>query len=173
MSDPETVQRQTPDALMLYGFWYRALPSDRVRRQLAKAMLLDTPLVLGRDGEGRPFALHDACPHRGMPLSCGHFDGGQVECSYHGWRFDAHSGQCQVIPSLTADQKLRVDRIYAGNYTCEEHDSFIWGRGALDMKSGIAMMISAFLRLASASIWMPIHSMPVRIDSRTTRTGTA
>ena len=28
----------------------------------------------------------------------------------------------------------------------EEHDSFIWGRGALDMKSGIAMMVSAFLR---------------------------
>jgi len=126
MSDPETVQRQTPDALMLYGFWYRALPSDRVRRQLAKAMLLDTPLVLGRDGEGRPFALHDACPHRGMPLSCGHFDGGQVECSYHGWRFDAHTGQCQLVPSLTPDQKLKVDRIYAGSYACQEHDDFIW-----------------------------------------------
>jgi phenylpropionate dioxygenase-like ring-hydroxylating dioxygenase large terminal subunit len=126
MPDPETLQRQTPDSLMLYGFWYRALPSDRVRRQLAKAMLLDTPLVLGRDREGRPFALHDACPHRGMPLSCGHFDGEQVECSYHGWRFDAYTGQCQLIPSLTPDQKLKVDRIYAGSYACEEHDDFIW-----------------------------------------------
>jgi phenylpropionate dioxygenase-like ring-hydroxylating dioxygenase large terminal subunit len=27
---------------------------------------------------------------------------------------------------LTADQKLRIDRIYAGNYACEEHDRFIW-----------------------------------------------
>jgi phenylpropionate dioxygenase-like ring-hydroxylating dioxygenase large terminal subunit len=61
-----------------------------------------------------------------MPLSCGRFDGTQVECSYHGWRFDAHSGQCQLIPSLTADQKLKVDRIYAGSYACEEHDGFIW-----------------------------------------------
>ncbi len=61
-----------------------------------------------------------------MPLSCGHFDGKDLECSYHGWKFDAHSGQCQLIPSLTADQKLRVDRIYAGGYACQEHDDFIW-----------------------------------------------
>ena len=42
------------------------------------------PARYPRDRQGRPFALHDACPHRGMPLSHGHFDGQQVECSYHG-----------------------------------------------------------------------------------------
>src|SRR6202023_2442515 len=30
------------------------------------------------------------------------------------------------IPSLTADQNLKVDRIYAGSYSCEEQDDFIW-----------------------------------------------
>jgi phenylpropionate dioxygenase-like ring-hydroxylating dioxygenase large terminal subunit len=120
-------QRQTPDSLMLFGFWYRALPSELLQRnRMTKAVLLEIPLVLGRDREGRPFALRDACPHRGMPLSCGSFDGQQVECSYHGWKFEAQSGQCSSIPSLTSDQKLKVDRIYAGNYACEEHDSFIW-----------------------------------------------
>ena len=112
---------------MMYGFWYRALPSSRVvRGKLQKAMLLETPLVIGRDREGRAFALRDACPHRGMPLSYGWFDGEQVECSYHGWKFDCHSGQCRLIPSITADQKLRVDRIYAGALACEERDEFIW-----------------------------------------------
>jgi len=120
-------QRQIPDALMLYGFWYRALPSDRLpRNELHKAVLLETPLVLGRDRQGLPFALHDACPHRGMPLSCGWFDGVEVECNYHGWKFDAHTGQCQLIPSLTADQTLKVDRICAGSYACEERDSYVW-----------------------------------------------
>jgi phenylpropionate dioxygenase-like ring-hydroxylating dioxygenase large terminal subunit len=122
-----SLQRQTPDSLMLRGFWYRALPGDQVgRNELRKAMLLETPLVIGRDKTGRAFCLQDACPHRGMPLSCGWFDGNQVECSYHGWKFDAHSGQCQLIPSLTADQKLKIDRIYAGSFACEEHDDFIW-----------------------------------------------
>ena len=123
----ESPQRQTPDSLMLFGFWYRALPSDQLsRNRMKKAMLLETPLVIGRDRQGHAFALRDACPHRGMPLSCGHFDGQQLECSYHGWKFDAHSGQCQLIPSLTADQDLKVDRIYAGSFACEERDDFIW-----------------------------------------------
>jgi phenylpropionate dioxygenase-like ring-hydroxylating dioxygenase large terminal subunit len=123
----ESPQRQTPDSLMLRGFWYRALPGHRVGgERLEKATLLETPLVIGRDARGQAFALQDACPHRGMPLSCGHFDGTQVECSYHGWRFEAHSGQCQLIPSLTADQKIKVDRIYAGSFACEEQDDFIW-----------------------------------------------
>ena len=120
-------QQQTPDSLMLYGFWYRALPGGELGgSRLQKATLLETPLVLGRDREGKPFALHDACPHRGMPLSCGGFNGQQLECSYHGWRFDAHSGQCQLIPSLTSDQTLKIDRIYAGSYACEEQDGYIW-----------------------------------------------
>jgi len=127
MVELDTPSSQTPDSLMLFGFWYRALPSELVsRNRMHKAMLLETPLVIGRDRQGRAFALRDACPHRGMPLSYGQFDGQQVECSYHGWKFDALTGQCQLIPSLTLDQKLKVDRIYAGSYACEEHDDFIW-----------------------------------------------
>jgi phenylpropionate dioxygenase-like ring-hydroxylating dioxygenase large terminal subunit len=61
-----------------------------------------------------------------MPLSCARFDGKEIECSYHGWRFDGQSGQCKAIPSLTADQNLKFDRIYAGNYACEEREEFIW-----------------------------------------------
>jgi len=94
MSTAELPQREAPDSLMLAGFWYRALPGKKVKRgQLHIAMLLELPLVIVRDAQSRAFALRDACPHRGMPLSHGHFDGQQIECSYHGWKFDAHSGQ--------------------------------------------------------------------------------
>jgi phenylpropionate dioxygenase-like ring-hydroxylating dioxygenase large terminal subunit len=127
MPELDPPQRQATDSLMLPGFWYRALPADRVQRnQLHEAMLLEIPLVVGRDRHGKPFALRDACPHRGMPLNCGRFDGENIECSYHGWQFDAHTGQCRLIPSLTADQKVKVERIYAGSYPCDEQDGFIW-----------------------------------------------
>src|SRR5579862_475649 len=127
MPELENPIRQTPDSLMLFGFWNRAMPSGALGRdRLHKAMLLEIPLVLGRDREGKPFALRDACPHRGMPLSYGRFDGEQLECSYHGWCFDAHTGQCRLIPSLTADHNLKIDRIYAGSYGCEEQDGYIW-----------------------------------------------
>jgi phenylpropionate dioxygenase-like ring-hydroxylating dioxygenase large terminal subunit len=127
MNESALPQPEIPDSLMLHGFWYRALPARQVRgNQLRKSMLLEAPLAIGRDRQGQPFALQDACPHRGMPLSDGCFDGQQVECSYHGWRFDGRTGQCQLIPSLTADQTLKIDRIYAASYVCEEHDEFIW-----------------------------------------------
>jgi phenylpropionate dioxygenase-like ring-hydroxylating dioxygenase large terminal subunit len=127
MAAADTLKREAPDSLMLTGFWYRALPSELVRLgKLQKATLLEIPLVIGRDRSGKPFALRDACPHRGMPLSCGQFEGEQIECSYHGWKFDPHTGQCRAIPSLTSDQNLKIDRIYAGSYACEQRDSFIW-----------------------------------------------
>jgi phenylpropionate dioxygenase-like ring-hydroxylating dioxygenase large terminal subunit len=112
---------------MLWGFWYPAARSDRVHgRKLERAMLLEVPLVVGRDNKGKAFALRDVCPHRAFPLSFGQFDGQSVECAYHGWQFDAHTGQCRHIPSLTPDSKLRCDRIYAGSFPCEERDGYIW-----------------------------------------------
>ena len=112
---------------MLWGFWYPALPSNRVRgRELQRATLLEVPLVVGRDAARKPFALRDICPHRAFPLSYGQFDGASVECAYHGWQFDAHTGQCRHIPSLTADAKLKCERIYAGSFPCQERDGYIW-----------------------------------------------
>jgi phenylpropionate dioxygenase-like ring-hydroxylating dioxygenase large terminal subunit len=112
---------------MLWGFWYPALRSEQLRRhKLLRAMLLDVPLVLGRDAAGKPFALRDVCPHRAFPLSFGLFDGKTVECAYHGWQFDAHTGQCQNIPSLTEDSKLKCERIYAGSFPCDERDGYVW-----------------------------------------------
>ena len=34
-------------------------------------------------------------------------------------------------------------------------DGFVWGRGALDMKGGVAMMVSAFLRAAREQTALP------------------
>jgi phenylpropionate dioxygenase-like ring-hydroxylating dioxygenase large terminal subunit len=88
------------DGELLWGFWYPALRSDELRGSaLVTSTRLDVPLVLGRDAAGKPFALRDVCPHRAFPLSAGQCDGKTVECTYHGWRFDAHTGQCREIPS--------------------------------------------------------------------------
>ena len=115
------------DPGFLWDFWYPAARSSQISGlKLTKATLLEVPLVLGRTTQGKAFALRDSCPHRGIPLSYGHFDGQAVECSYHGWKFDACSGQCVEIPSLSSQDKLRVDRIYAGHFLCEERDGYVW-----------------------------------------------
>src|SRR3979411_2524239 len=115
------------DAGFLWDFWYPALGSSEIRgSKLGTAMLLEVPLVLGRTAEGKAFAMRDSCPHRGIPLSYGHFDGATVECSYHGWRFDACTARCVEIPSLSSQDKLKVERIFAGHYQCEERDGYVW-----------------------------------------------
>ena len=127
MSDSTPSNPSNPAGDMLWGFWYPALRSDQLlAHRLQRALLLEVPLVIGRDAAGKPFALRDVCPHRAFPLSFGRFDGASVECAYHGWQFDAHTGQCRHIPSLTADSKLKCERIYAGSFPCEERDGYIW-----------------------------------------------
>lgn len=126
-SEPGRETEREAEAGFLWDFWYPAARSTEITgKKLAKAMLLEVPLVLGRTSEGKAFAMHDTCPHRGIPLSYGRFDGRAVECSYHGWRFDACSGQCVEIPSLTNQDKLKVERIFAGHYPCEERDGYVW-----------------------------------------------
>ena len=64
------------DLGFLWDFWYPALRSTEiVGDRLATAMLLEVPLVLGRTSDGKAFAMRDSCPHRGIPLSYGRFDG--------------------------------------------------------------------------------------------------
>src|SRR5216684_4061170 len=130
MSQPATIPGVTASSIdgeLLWGFWYPALRSDELRgRALLTSTRMEIPLVLGRDGAGKAFALRDVFPHRAFPLSAGSCDGQTVECTYHGWRFDAHTGQCREIPSITEDSKLQCDRIYAGSFPCEERDGYVW-----------------------------------------------
>ena len=118
---------QGPTATLIHDDWYPALRTDTLRKgKLAKAMLLDLPLVLGRQNDGRVFAMRDSCPHRGIPLSAGWYDGNRVTCKYHGWEFEPCTGRCELIPSLTSFDHLDATRIHATAFPCEERDGHAW-----------------------------------------------
>jgi phenylpropionate dioxygenase-like ring-hydroxylating dioxygenase large terminal subunit len=125
MEPPARGQREDA-AAPLREAWYYAVPSRRLRRRsvLAKVMLGE-PILIGRDAVGAAFALRDLCPHRGMPLSAGHFDGTEIECCYHGWRFDT-SGRCTAIPSLVPGQAFTHDRIHTRSYPVREVQGNLW-----------------------------------------------
>ena len=110
----------------LREIWYYAVAGERLRKgqTLAKVMLGE-PLLLGRRNDGSVFALRDLCPHRGIPLSCGSFDGREVTCRFHGWRFDGE-GRCTAIPSLAPDQDFDIGRIKVKAYPAREVQSGIW-----------------------------------------------
>jgi phenylpropionate dioxygenase-like ring-hydroxylating dioxygenase large terminal subunit len=117
---------EADSAAPLREMWYYALPGERLRtgKMLAKT-LLGEPLLLGRDAGGQVFALRNICPHRGIPLTDGRFDGREIECCYHGWRFDC-SGSCTTIPSLVADQVFDLGRITVQRYPAREQQGNVW-----------------------------------------------
>jgi phenylpropionate dioxygenase-like ring-hydroxylating dioxygenase large terminal subunit len=116
-----------PPAELIFGDWYPAARVETLKRgKTSTALLLGVPLLLGRKSDGSVFAMKDLCPHRGIPLSAGWFDGDQVQCKYHGWKFEPCSGQCTEIPSLTSFDVLQPAKIYATSYPCEEQDGYAW-----------------------------------------------
>ncbi|PSC70793.1 chlorophyllide a oxygenase [Micractinium conductrix] len=76
--------------------------------------------VLFRDAEGRPACVLDECAHRACPLSIGRVVDGQVECLYHGWRFNS-AGECTKMPSTMLCRGVAVSAL-----PCGEHDGFVW-----------------------------------------------
>ncbi len=116
-----------PTTALIFEDWYPALRSERLQgKTVVTTLLLGLPLVLGRRADGRLFAMRDSCPHRGIPLSCGWFDGNALTCKYHGWSFEPVTGQCLEIPSLTTQDTLDPTRIYGAAFPCEERDGYAW-----------------------------------------------
>jgi phenylpropionate dioxygenase-like ring-hydroxylating dioxygenase large terminal subunit len=114
------------NAAPLREAWYFAVAGTRLKpgAMLAKIMLGE-PLLIGRDAAGMPFALRDICPHRGMPLTAGRFDGREIECCYHGWRFDT-GGHCTAIPALVPGQPFAPGRVRVRFYPVLEAHGNIW-----------------------------------------------
>ncbi len=111
---------------LMRGLWYvAAAGADLKKGAMLPRTLLGEPVLLCRRTSGEVFAIRDICPHRGIPLHYGKFDGKTVQCAYHGWKF-GQDGWCAEIPSLAPDQKMDIGKICAGSYPCVEQQGVIW-----------------------------------------------
>jgi vanillate O-demethylase monooxygenase subunit len=77
--------------------WYVVASSDEVGRELLSRTVCGEHVVLFRTADGEVVALEDRCSHRGFPLSAGNLIDDQVQCGYHGLRFDS-CGACVWAP---------------------------------------------------------------------------
>jgi nitrite reductase/ring-hydroxylating ferredoxin subunit len=111
--------------LGLRNFWYPVTWSSAVRDRPVPVRLLGERVVLCRDRHG-VHALHDRCPHRGVPLSLGqsHFPG-TITCAYHGWTYRLDTGvMCAAItdgPSSPITGKVAVR-----TYPVAERLGLVW-----------------------------------------------
>src|SRR5258708_3995285 len=93
----------SPASAPLREVWYYAVPGRRLARGRTVAKtILGEPLLLGRDRAGA-----------------------EIECCYHGWRFDT-AGRCTAIPSLVDGQAFEPGRIRVASYPAREVQGNVW-----------------------------------------------
>ena len=78
-------------------------------------------IAIFRTGEIEIFALRDACPHKGGPLSQGIIHGHAVTCPLHAWSIDLATGEpmgadrgkgcAPVVPLEVREGRLFLGRI--------------------------------------------------------------
>lgn len=104
----------------LIDVWHAVALSREVRKKPVRILFRGEPLVLFRTKTGIA-ALIDRCPHRLVELSKGEVVNGDIQCPYHGWRFNG-DGHCTAIPGHLGD----TPRYKVKRFTAHEVDGAIF-----------------------------------------------
>jgi phenylpropionate dioxygenase-like ring-hydroxylating dioxygenase large terminal subunit len=102
--------------------WYVAAWDHEVtpKEPLARTVA-GRPLALWRTIDGRVSALADACWHRLAPLSKGKILGDELQCPYHGLRYN-RAGRCTSMPA----QKTVNPSATVPSFPVVERHRFLW-----------------------------------------------
>jgi vanillate O-demethylase monooxygenase subunit len=107
----------------LQNQWYVAATAAEIGRTPFARRICNQPMVMFRRQDGGVVVLEDRCAHRKVPLSKGEVIGDEIQCGYHGFRFDG-SGACTLISTKDAVPRGFGVRSYAA---VERHTLiFVW-----------------------------------------------
>ncbi len=104
--------------------WFIACESKVLTARPLAVTVQGRPLVAFRGPANEAVVLTDRCPHRNVPLSMGRVVDGQLECAYHGWRFD-QAGACVAVPGLV-DGTVSLRSRCAEQWPTRECDGYVW-----------------------------------------------
>jgi phenylpropionate dioxygenase-like ring-hydroxylating dioxygenase large terminal subunit len=115
------VMTETTIEPFLRNAWYVAAWKHELDKGFVARTIMNEPLVIFRDQDGRAGALEDRCCHRGAPLSEGKLVEAGLQCGYHGLVFDVH-GKCVEIPGQDNIPQAAKTRAYK----VVEKQDFVW-----------------------------------------------
>ncbi|HEV7346184.1 MAG TPA: Rieske 2Fe-2S domain-containing protein [Devosia sp.] len=133
--------------------WYPIASSDDLPfRHVYAGQLLGRELAVWRADDGNVNVWENRCLHRGVRLSIGINEGGELKCQYHGWRYANRSAGCTYIPAHPADAPAR--RIQNRTYPVREAHGLVWSAANDDQP------FQPFPG-AEGHDWFPLRPMPV------------
>ena len=101
--------------------WYAAAWDHEVKRELLPRSICNKKVVMYRTVAGEAVAMEDACWHRLVPLSMGTLKGDDVQCAYHGLRYNPR-GRCTFMPSQETINPSACVR----TFPLVERHRFVW-----------------------------------------------
>lgn len=106
-------------------YWYPVMWSRQLRDEPVGRIVAGRSIVFVRD-QGAVHALHDRCPHRGVPLSLGDQQfPGTLSCPYHGWTFDVSDGVLCAVITDGADSPI-CGKIAVERFPTAERLGLVW-----------------------------------------------
>lgn len=119
-------KRYNAATLGLRNYWYPAMFSTDLGRKPVSRTLLGETLMFVRE-QGKAYALHDRCPHRGIPLSVDprREFAGTISCGYHGWTYDLESGRLVAAITDGPDSPI-CGKVTQRTYPVEERAGLVW-----------------------------------------------
>jgi phenylpropionate dioxygenase-like ring-hydroxylating dioxygenase large terminal subunit len=108
------------------NYWYPVMQSGGLAEGKRIAITLFGERIMFYRENGRVYALHDRCPHRGVRISRGRQEfPGTWTCPYHGWTFNLQTGK--VVAALTDGPDSKVcGKAGVRTYPVEERAGMIW-----------------------------------------------
>ena len=96
--------------------WVRACGVGEVAPGSLKSVETDGQRMVLANVDGDLYALEDQCSHQDFPLSAGVLEGDQVECVFHGARFELGTGRPTCLPAVrpvrTFDVRVDGEDVY-------------------------------------------------------------
>jgi phenylpropionate dioxygenase-like ring-hydroxylating dioxygenase large terminal subunit len=107
------------------GYWYPVTWGSHVGQKPLSFTICGEPICLIRD-RGTVYALHDRCPHRGVPLSLGRKNfPGTISCVYHGFTYRLTDGVlCAVLTD--GPESPICGKITVQTYETTEQLGLVW-----------------------------------------------
>lgn len=119
---PSNCSFSEQDWPLLARQWFPVSRADKVLARPRQVSLLNLRLAIYRMPDGIRIA-RDMCPHRGLQLSTGRIEDGELVCAYHGLRFGS-DGQCRKAPEKLALKAVDCFRITM--FPAVERHGLIW-----------------------------------------------
>jgi phenylpropionate dioxygenase-like ring-hydroxylating dioxygenase large terminal subunit len=108
------------------NYWYPVMWANQLTTDPEQVTLCGQKIMVMRDVDGSVHALHDRCPHRGVPLSQGDQQfPGTVSCAYHGWTYGLADGELKAVITDGPDSPI-CGKVNIDPYPIEERLGLIW-----------------------------------------------